>query len=97
MIELVHRAPGWQWPLREHHYVDAWEGMQLVAEFPGELVRQMIAHYLMGAEIQGRIQGFLRRPPAAMELKAHPPRLLGVNGRPLRGFPDRIRRSPDRL
>lgn len=89
---------GWRWPIQDTDSLEVWQGLTLVSDLPGWLVRAELTHLLSGVALQGAlaervVRERLRRPLAHMPvlspsrpLEDSPKRLVGAQTRRLRGL-----------
>jgi len=99
-LKVTFRDRGWSWTLHAHDQLELWNGLELLAEIPAELLARILEHYLTGRELERILER--RGPPAPRELEAGvpiAPILRGVGRRSLRRgpIPRRLRGAGEKL
>ncbi len=74
MLELQWCGTGWQEHGQPHHVLRVWRWgtMELVAEIPIPLLRQIVGHYLSQAHLTAAVMQTERKPLASAPARARP-------------------------
>ncbi len=99
-LKVTFRDRGWSWTLHHHDQLELWNGLELLAEIPAELLARILEHYLTGRELERILERRGRPAPREAE-PAGPvaPILRDLGRRRLRrgAPPRRLRRDREQL